>query len=63
MSRCGDVIDRAKTLYRIEFNTNASSYQSAHNRKPPTAPLKGMQKTPGDFTGNNAHASDHPPAD
>ncbi|MDI1489186.1 MAG: hypothetical protein OHK93_008464 [Ramalina farinacea] len=63
MSRCGDVIDRAKTLYRIEFNTSSSSYQSAHNRKHPTAPLKGKQKTPEDFTANDAHAFDHPQTD
>ena len=63
MSRCSDVIDRAKTLYRIEFNTKSSSYQSAHDRKPPAAPLKGKQKSPEDLTGNDAQVSDHSRAD
>ena len=54
MSRCGDVIDRAKKQYRIEFNTNSSSYQSARDRKPPAAPFKGKQKTPGDVSPNGS---------
>lgn len=63
MSRCGDVIDRAKNLYRIEFNTNSSSYQSAHTRKPPGVSHKEKQKNPVDSAGNDAHTSDHPRAD
>lgn len=63
MSRCGDVIDRAKNLYHIEFNTNSSSYQSAQNRKPTAAPLKGKQKTPGDVSANGAYAYDHSQVD
>ena len=51
MSRCGDVIDRAKNVYRIEFNTNSSSYQSAHGRK------EDKRKTSDDLFVDDAKAS------
>ena len=55
MSRCGDVIDRAKNVYRIDLDLNSSSY--------PSAPLKGKQKTPGDVSANGPHAYDRSQVD
>ena len=60
MARCGDIIDRAKNLYRIEFNINSNSYGQPNVSKPSTSPRSGNQKSSTDSAQNHSQESKDP---